>query len=395
MMGERSRKANVRLGRWLLLYVSLKDVASRAGVSFQTASKVLNGGHIGVVSPATRERILDSAAELGYVPNALARGLVRQSSLTIGILVDDLSDQALSRFIVAAEQTAAAQHHATLVVGVRAAGGALAAVRNLLMHRVDGILVVAPSVESDRTVGEALAQSVPAVSIVHVHGGGVPVVGSDHTESARLAVRHLLDLGHERIGVITGPRSRLVVSSRQRGVRTTLQEAGHRLLGRRVVESDWTHSGGHEAMHRLLDLDPDLTGVYVHNDVMSMGALCALFERDVRVPQDFSVVSCDDMSFAAHLVPPLTTVRIPFDATGARAAALLLERIRGNPVPAKELLPVELVVRGSTGPPPRRARSHPPARQSTSTRTEVRPTGRPPAQRVPSTPRTRVPEGRS
>ena len=334
--------------------MSLKDVASHAGVSFQTASKVLNGRRSGVVSAATRERILAVASEMDYVPNALARGLVRQSSLTIGVLAGELSDHALARFVVAAERTAAEHHNATLVVSAQSSGGGAASVRTLQEHRVDGILVIAPCAESDRRLGELLRTGVPAVSIVRIHGGGVPVVGSDHRVTAKLAAQHLLDLGHQRIGVVSGPRSRQVVRSRQRGFATAMKESGHRLLDGRVVESDWTYAGGHVAMHALLDADPDLTAVYVHSDVMAVGVLKALSERGLRVPDGFSIVGCDDMPFAAHVVPALTTVRVPFDETGELATSLLLDRIRGKDIPAKQLLPVDLIVRDSTGPPPDR-----------------------------------------
>jgi len=130
-----------------------------------------------------------------------------------------------------------------------------------------------------------------------------------------------------------------------------LDAAGEPLSERRGVEGDWTYDGGWAATHRLLDADPTITAVFVHNDVMAVGALKALHERGLRLPADCSVVGCDDLSFAGYLVPPLTTVRIPFQETGERAATLLLDRIGGKPIPTRDLLPVELVVRGSTSPP--------------------------------------------
>jgi LacI family transcriptional regulator len=329
------------------MYVSLRDVAARSGVSFQTASKVLNG-RAGVVSAQTRERILAAADELGYVPNALARGLVRRSSVTVGVLADDFADLAVSQFVLAAQRAVAARGHAALIASVHAGTNAEQAVRKLLEHRVDGILVVAPSLEEDPVLGGTLRGALPAVSINHIHGGGVPVVGSDHGATGDLAGRHLLALGHRRIGTVTGPRHRRVVQSRMRGFRSALQDAGQRLAPRRVIEADWTHAGGSRALHRLLTAEPDLTAVFVHSDVMAVGVLNALHQRGVRVPDDCSVIGCDDLSFAAYLVPALTTVRVPFHQTGERAATLLLDRIRGQSVPPRELLPVELVVRAST-----------------------------------------------
>ncbi|HEX6359342.1 LacI family DNA-binding transcriptional regulator [Actinophytocola sp.] len=332
------------------MYVSLRDVAARSGVSFQTASKVLNG-RPGVVSPATRERILRAAAELGYVPNAMARGLVRKTSVTVGVVADDFSDLAVSQFVRAAQRAAAGRGHAALISSVHADIDAELAVRKLLEYRVDGILVAAPSLEDDPGLGVALRGPLPVVSINRIHGVDVPMVGSDHRATGELAAEHLLGLGHRRIGTVTGPSTRHVVGSRMRGFRSALRAAGRSLPERRVVEADWTYEGGWAAAHRLLDADPSVTAVFVHNDTMAMGALKALHERGLRLPTDCSVVGCDDLSFAGYLVPALTTVRVPFQETGERAAMLLVDRIGGKRIPARNLLPVELVVRESTCPP--------------------------------------------
>lgn len=332
------------------MYVSLRDVAARAGVSFQTASKVLNGRK-GVVSSTTRERILRAAAELGYVPNAMARGLVRRTSVTVGVVADDFADLAVSQFVLAAQRAAAGRGHAALISSVHTSIDAEQAVRTLLEYRVDGLLVAAPSLEDDPGLGAVVRSRLPVVSINRIHGATVPTVGSDHTETGSLAAQHLLGLGHQRIGTVTGTRTRQVTRARTRGFRGALKEAGHALPERRIVEADWTYHGGWAATHQLLDTDPSVTAVFVHNDTMAVGALKALHERGLRLPADCSVVGCDDLSFAGYLVPPLTTVRIPFQETGERAATLLVDRIGGKEIPARNLLPVELVVRQSTSPP--------------------------------------------
>jgi LacI family transcriptional regulator len=281
----------------------------------------------------------------------MARGLVRQASVTVGVLADDFADLAVSQFVLAAQRAAASRGHGALISSVHADIDAELAVRKLLEYRVDGILVAAPSLEDDPRLGAALRGPLPVVSINRVHGGGVPTIGSDHTRTGALAAEHLLGLGHRRIGTVTGLRRRQVVQSRTRGFRAALEAAGEPLSERRVVEADWTYDGGWAATHRLLDADPTTTAVFVHNDVMAVGALKALHERGLRLPADCSVVGCDDLSFAGYLVPPLTTVRIPFQETGERAATLLLDRIGGKRIPTRDLLPVELVVRGSTSPP--------------------------------------------
>ena len=331
------------------MYVSLKDVAERAGVSFQTASKVLNGNS-GVVSPATRERILAAARDLGYVPNALARGLVRRDSLTVGILADDFSDASLARFVVAAQRTIERQGHAALVATTTQ--GSDRPLRRLQEYRVNGVLVIAPSVEEDDGVGEYLRGPIPAVTLNHIPGGGVPAVGSDHRRTGVLAAEHLLALGHRLIGTITGPTARRVVVSRLRGFREALLAADVDLPERRVRATEWDARSAAEATHELLDADPFVTAIFAHNDDMAFGVLAALRVRGVPVPEKCSVVGCDDLPLAEFAAPPLTTVRVPFDETGARAAELLLARIRGEHTPPRDLLPVQLVVRSSTAPPP-------------------------------------------
>jgi len=334
------------------VYASLKDVARRAGVSFQTVSKVVNGTGA-TVSERTRERIVAAARELGYVPNALARGLVRRTTYTIGIVTDSLDDWFLAEFVVGAQDEARRRHHDTLVDTRAPAGSARRAyARTLLEHRVDGIIAAAPSAEDDEESAAVLRGGLPAVAIHHVPGGDVPVVGSRHSSTGRLAADHLLALGHRRFGAVIGPRTRRVVRTRLRGFRSALDEAGVALPDSAIVESDWTSESGYAATRALLRRHPELTALHVHSDVMATGALAALHDLGRRVPADCSVVSCDNLAFSAYLRPPLTTVTVPARETGERAMRILLDLVaRARPTDAT-LLPVELVVRQSCAHPP-------------------------------------------
>lgn len=329
------------------MYVSLKDVAARAGVSFQTAGKVLNGQQRGVVAEATRQRILRAADELGYVRNALARSLVTRSTYTIGIIADN--DWVLSQFVIGAERRARMHGHAVLIGTVQLdSGDARQYARQLLERRVDGVIAAAPSLENDEATAQLLRGPVKSVSIHHVPGGGVPVVGSDHSETGRLAAEHLLRLGHRRIATVIGPRQRRVVATRLRGFRTALAAGGVRLGTRRIAEADWSVAGGFRAAGALFDADPAITAIYAQSDLMAMGVLAALARRGQRIPDDCAVVGCDDMPFAPYTIPPLTTVHVPFYETGERAMSLLLDRIAGGETASRVLLPVHLVVRDST-----------------------------------------------
>jgi LacI family transcriptional regulator len=335
------------------VYVSLKDVAARAGVSFQTASKVLNGNHK-VVSEATRDRILAAAEELGYLRNALAHGLVTSSTYTIGVIGDELGDWVLAQFVVGAERKARRHGHSVLIsTAHHDAADFEGCVRQLLERRVDGILAAAPRSEDTPGIGDLLRGRVPAVSIHHVPGGSVPVVGSDHAETGRLAAEHLLGLGHIRVATIIGPAARRVTRSRLRGFRTALAEAGVELPGQRLVGADWTAGTGYTAMRQLLEIDPGITAVFAQNDDMATGALSALWQLGRRVPDDCAVIGCDDLPQAPYLVPPLTTIHIPFQETGQTAMALLLDRINDGADAAtapdgRVLMPVRLIARAST-----------------------------------------------
>jgi LacI family transcriptional regulator len=372
-------------------YVSIKEVAARAGVSFQTASKVLNGGQVRV-SPDTAARIVAVAKQLGYRPNTLARSLVQRTTGTLGLVATDVTDAAISQVSVAAEQAARRHGHAVLV-GHLDPGGADGAevVRMLIERRVDGVIAAAPQLEEDAEVAELLRTYVPAVSLHSVPGGGVPVVGSNHRDTGRLATEHLLSLGHRAIGTVTGPFRRRVVRSRLHGYEDALRAAGIEPDEDLVVEADWTPRRAAEATSLLLQRKPGVTALFVHNDTMAIGAMSALAAAGRRVPADVAVVGCDDVPFAEFLAPPLTTVHVPLAETGEQAVDLLLRCIRGEPAPDERVrLPVSLVVRASCGaapsaaPPAAVLPARPPARPARPAAAAApAPTASPPAGTAP------------
>ncbi|MDP9363569.1 MAG: substrate-binding domain-containing protein, partial [Chloroflexota bacterium] len=228
--------------------------------------------------------------------------------------------------------------------------------RELSARRVDGVVLVAPKLEHDPRVGEVLRGSLPAVSTHHVAGGGVPIVRPDDERAAYLATRHLLALGHRRVGTITGDAARRVSQVRVDGYRRALAEAGVAFDPNLIEEGDWEPDGGCQAAHRLLDRVPDLSAVFVQNDPMAVGVLAALHDRGRRVPQECAVVGCDDLTLSGRTIPPLSTVHIPFFETGEAAARLLLGMIadgsaRRSPPPEPPPMPVHLVYRASCGAP--------------------------------------------
>jgi len=334
-------------------HVSVKDVAARSGVSFQTTSKVLNGG--GSVSDVTRERILRAASDLGYVPNLQARSLVMQRTRTVGLIAGDFSDPGLSRCLAGAEHEARRQGYSLMITSVEPEGsGTEYALPSMMERRVDGILLAAPQMEDDRALGHVLDRTLPVVSLHHIAGAALTTVGPDDEQAGRLATRHLVELGHRTIGVVSGVRGRRLTQNRMKGYRHALDDAGIAFSADLLVEGGDTVQGGVDALPRLFEQRPDITAVLCHHDLVAVGALASLRRLKRKVPAECSIVGCDDLNSAAYTNPPLTTVHVPFYEIGAEAMRLLLKLITGGTGGTggggHVTLPVHLVTRASTAP---------------------------------------------
>jgi len=327
-------------------------VAAQAGVSFQTVSKVLKGK--GSVSPETRAWILQTAEQLGYMPNAVARSLVSQHTSTIGVVASDFSDYVLAQFVVGAEREARRQEQCVIVGSLSEHGDdAERYIHILLERRVDGILLAAPQLEENKCVGELLRGRLPIVSIHRVMGDGVALVGSNQVQIGLLATQHLLQLGHRRVGTIIGPQERRVVGGRLRGYRQALAEAGILYDASLVEEGNWEIQGGYEATSRLLNRTPDLTAIFVQNDMMAVGVLKGLYDAGLHVPDDLSVITMGDPPFVAYTIPALTTYSMPIDEAGRIAARILMDYLHAStpPEPQHVVLKFTLRIRESVGGP--------------------------------------------
>jgi LacI family transcriptional regulator len=194
------------------------------------------------------------------------------------------------------------------------------------------------------------------VSLNHLPGTHAVLLGSDHRTTGTMAASHLLELGHREIATVTGPSERQVVRLRHDAFRRTLAEAGVDLPLTRVERADWTPDEAYAAAQTIIERDSKVTAFFVHNDTMAVGVVRLLADRDIVVPDRVSVIGCDDLPMSRFLVPSLTTMHVPFTETGRRAAEVLLDLVNGQDAPRRERLPVYLVSRDSTAPPPRIAR---------------------------------------
>lgn len=328
--------------------VSLREVGEMAGVSFQTVGKVLRGK--GTVAPATRVRVLEAAKELGYVPNSLARGLASNETHSIGFIASGLASFVLAPLLLGAEREARRHGYFVLFNFIDAeTGDGVRTLNQLIERRVDGVVSAALTLQHDAGYGALLRDAVPSVANHPINGGGVPIVTWDAEEPGFLGAQHLVDSGHRHIATITGDWHGGRVGGRLAGYARALQEVGVSFDRELVDIGHWSVEGGYKAMHRLLELGREFTAVIAHNDHMAMGAIRALNERGLRIPDDISVVGCDDVDFAPFTNPPLTTVRMSFECSGVEAVRLLVDRLQGRTAPTdRVVLPCTLVVRDST-----------------------------------------------
>ncbi|GAA3462338.1 LacI family DNA-binding transcriptional regulator [Saccharothrix longispora] len=335
--------------------VTLQEVAKRAGVSLATASRVLNGS-TRQVSEELRERVLDTARGLGYLPNASAQALARNSSVLVGLVVHDIADPYFSSIAAGVTRVAEA---AGLVVVLGTTGRdprrEVELVNTLRAHRARAV-VIAGSRTTDRAASARLAEEIAAfaeqggrVACVSQAKLGADTVVPANRAGARALARELAALGHRRFAVLGGPPGLLAARDRVAGFKAGLADADVPLPDSHVVASGFTRDGGYAAAGDLLAAGTGATCVFAVNDVMAMGAMAALRERGLRVPEDVSVAGFDDIPTLRDLVPALSTVRLPLEEMGERAAHLVLDGVAGQPRTVK--VAGEVVLRASTSSP--------------------------------------------
>jgi DNA-binding LacI/PurR family transcriptional regulator len=328
----------------------MADVGRLAGVSHQTVSRVINGSRH--VSPATRERVMQAMRELGYRPNSFARALVTGRSRTLGVVSFDTTLYGPASTLFSIERAAHQAGYFIMVASLRALdrSSVIEAVDRLRLQGVEGVLVIVSELEAAQALLDARLD-LPLVAVEAGPDREIPVVAVDQRHGARMATRHLLDLGHPTVHHITGPPASLESQQRTEGWQATLRAAGVEpplpLIG------DWSARAGYHLGSQLAR-DPSVTAVFVANDQMALGLLRAMHEAGRRLPERLSVVGFDDIPEATYFTPPLTTIRQDFSEVGSRSLRVLVDEIarhaEGGRRPAGSLIAPELVVRASTSP---------------------------------------------
>jgi LacI family transcriptional regulator len=336
--------------------ITIVDVAREAHVSAGTVSNALTGKR--PVAEATRTRILQAIADLGYQPNLLARGLVNQRSQTVGIVAAGLEYYGPSRTLIGIDQEANALGYALLLELLHGPYEThVDSVLNLLSaRRVDGIIWAAHEVGNnhDWVAPERLNRLPPILFLTMQPHPGVALINTDNCRGAQLATQHLLDLGRDVIGLISGPLLWWEARERLEGWRRTLLCAGRPADDSLVAEGDWTAASGEAGLMALMAARPDVDAVFVANDQMALGVLRAAHRLGKRVPEDLAVVGYDNTPASAYFWPALTTVRQRLLEVGRLAIQTLHTMIEARrhgrelPVPTLQTLSPELIVREST-----------------------------------------------
>ncbi len=327
--------------------VTIVDVAAVAGVSYATVSRVINNKDH--VSPEKRERVLRAMAQLGYVVNVQARSLAGGASRVVGLLVNYLSSGYTVEIIRGIDAALQANQYDLLLYSAHTPRAKESTyVTKLTRHLADGLLLILPTYT--RSYLDALRQRrFPHVLIDYLSDGeDAPSVATTNYRGAYDAVVYLLELGHRRIGFITGPLGTGCARERLAGYKAALTDHGVVVDPQLIYEGQFFQPQGYQGAHHLLALPDPPTAIFASNDMMAFGVMEAARERGLRLPDDLSIVGFDDIPQASHVHPQLTTVRQPLEEMGRRASLLLLHYIEHPTAEVERIeLPTELIIRES------------------------------------------------
>ncbi len=330
--------------------VSIRDVASRAGVSIATVSRTVN--HISSVNAELAERVWKAIEEIGYLPNTQARALVSGRSRMLGLIVSEITNPFFPELVQEFENLAVAQGYEVLIGSTNYEPVRTESlIRRMMQRNVDGVAVMTFGIEEE-LVKKLVEQEFP---LVFVDAGpdlpNIRVLKVDYGEGIRQAVQHLAALGHRQIAFISGPLHLRSATARRDAFRKSMAELGLTVPHENIVEGTHTMEGGKEAADKLLALPNLPTAIICSNDMTAIGVLHALHRTTLKVPDDISVVGFDDIHLAQFMLPPLTTVQMSCGLLAAAAVEALRAGIEQDNPQAKRKewqIPTKLVVRQSS-----------------------------------------------
>jgi len=330
--------------------MTFHDLARELNLSTATISRALSRPEI--VAPQTRTRVLDAVRRSGYQMNGIARSLRTQSTQTIGIIVSDICNPFFSAIVKAVEDVARTNGYTVLICNADEDGrNEEVAMRLFVERQVSG--VIRCSAGANPSLLETLRQkSIPLIDLDRQSGRpNIDAVILNNALGASLGTRHLVELGHKRIAIVSGPLHLSNARDRLEGFRKTLRTARISIPRNYIEFGDFREASGYQAAERLLSLPCRPTAIFVANNEMMAGTLLAVRQRKVKVPRELSLVGFDDARWARYLEPPLTVVSQPAELMGQKAAELLLTRLHGRATPQTIVFEPELIVRRSCAEP--------------------------------------------
>jgi len=330
--------------------MTFNDLAKELNLSTATISRALSRPEI--VAPQTRTRVLDAVRRSGYQMNGIARSLRTQSTQTIGIIVSDICNPFFSAIVKAVEDVARTNGYTVLICNADEDGrNEEVAIRLFIERQVSG--VIRCSAGANPSLLEALQQkSIPLIDLDRQSGPpNIDTVILNNALGASLGTRHLIELGHKRIAIVSGPLHLSNARDRLEGFRKTLRTARISIPRKYIEFGDFREASGYQAAERLLSLPFRPTAIFVANNEMMAGTLLAVRQRKLKVPRELSLVGFDDARWARYLEPPLTVVSQPAERMGQKAAQLLLTRLHGRATPQTVVFEPELIVRRSSAEP--------------------------------------------
>lgn len=328
------------------MVVTIRDVAERAGVSISTVSRVLN--NICAVKEDKRLKVLEAAEALGYTPNPAARSLLGKKTGGIGVVLPFVSAEFFSEFLTGLDQEAQGAGYFLVVSTSHRHSDEFESAMQAMRQRVDGMIVMAPELaDADAEVVTKARGAVVFVN-TYVTGERVSVVNFDNYGGSRALTEHLLELGHRRIAIIKGPASARDAIERVRGYRDAMFGAGISRLEGLEIEGEYTQEAGYRAAQDILSSEELPTAIVAANDYCAIGALRALSEAGVRVPEQIAVAGFDGITSSQFARPALTTVQVPIREIGRKAVRTLVNLVDGLDEPEHSVVPVELLIRAST-----------------------------------------------
>ncbi|OAT80165.1 LacI family transcriptional regulator [Bacillus sp. MKU004] len=330
--------------------VTIYDLAKKTGVSSTTVSKALN--NYADVSPKTKQKILDAAAEMGYLPNAHAQSLSTKKSWTIGVMFAEDNEVGMKHpffnaIIESFRKYVEREGYDLIFASRNLRKRDTSYLEHFLYRAVDGIVVIC-SDPNDPQVQEMINSHVPIV-VIDMTKQNCSVVYSDNIEGGRLAVNYLHSLGHTKIAHISGDPGIDAGAQRIKGFKKGMKEAGLPIRKEFVVNGGFfSIEEGKKAMNTLLSLEDLPTAVFVSGDHMAIGAMEAIKEKGLRIPEDISIIGYDDIDMASYVTPKLTTVRQDTDKIGERAGGMLIKQMDlKKKLKTTDIIPVELIIRES------------------------------------------------